>query len=82
MTRFSTIGSKGRITLPRQIRNRLGPEDGDRVEFVVEHSQLTIRPAHATENPFVKYVGVLSAFSDQHEVSAWVRALRDEEAQE
>jgi hypothetical protein len=49
------------------------------VEFVVEDDRTTIRPARAPENPFVKYVGALPAFSDVHELNAWVRTLRDEE---
>jgi len=82
MARSSTISSKGRITVPLEIRNRLGLRTGDRVEFVVEDERTTIRPARAFENPFVKYVGAVPAFSDAHEVNAWVQALREEEAEE
>lgn len=78
MTRSSTISSKGQITVPREIRNRLGLKEGDRVEFVVENDRTTLRPARAPENPFAKYVGALPAFDDVHEVNAWVGALRDE----
>ena len=45
MARSSTISSKGQITVPREIRNRLGLKEGDRVEFVVENDRTTIRPA-------------------------------------
>jgi len=82
MARSSTISSKGQITVPREIRNRLGLKEGDRVEFVVENDRTTIRPARARENPFTKYVGALPAFSGVHEVNAWVQTLRDEEIQE
>jgi antitoxin PrlF len=82
MARTSTISSKGQITVPREIRNRLGLKEGDRVEFIVEKDRTTIRPARAPENPFVKYVGALPTFSGVHEVNAWVRTLRDEETQE
>jgi len=82
MTRSSTISSKGQITVPLEIRNRLGLKQGDRVEFVVENDRTTIRPARAHENPFVKYVGALPAFSGVHDVNAWVRGLRDEEPNE
>jgi len=82
MARSSTISSKGRITVPLEIRNRLGLRTGDRVEFVVEDDRTTIRPARAPENPFVKYVGALPAFFDAREVNAWVQALREEEAEE
>ncbi len=81
MTRSSTISSKGQITVPLEIRNRLGLKKGDRVEFVVDNDRTTIRPARAPENPFLKYVGARSAFSSVHEANAWVRTLRDEEAE-
>ena len=78
MARSSTIGSKGQITVPLEIRNRLGLKKGDRVEFVVDNDRTTIRPARAPENPFLKYIGALPAFSSIHEANAWVRMLRDE----
>lgn len=79
MTKSSTISSKGQITVPLEIRNRLGLKRGDRVEFVVEDGRTTIRPVRPAENPFVKYVGALPAFSGRHKINAWVRSLRDEE---
>jgi antitoxin PrlF len=78
MARSSTISSKGQITVPLEVRKRLGLKVGDRVEFVVDKDRTTIRPARAPQNPFLKYVGALPAFSSIHEANAWVRALRDE----
>jgi antitoxin PrlF len=78
----STISSKGQVTVPLDVRNRLGLKPGDRVEFVVENGRTTIRPARAPENPFTKYVGALPAFSSVREINSWVQALRDEEADE
>jgi len=72
----STISSKGQITVPLQIRKRLGVKPGDRVEFVVEGGQTILRPAQGPENPFVKYVGAHRAFSTLDEVNEWVRDLR------
>jgi AbrB family looped-hinge helix DNA binding protein len=80
MAHSSTISSKGQITVPLEVRKRLGLRVGDRVEFVVDKDRTTIRPARSPENPFLKYVGALPAFSSIHEVNAWVRALRDEES--
>jgi len=82
MPRSSTISSKGQVTVPLEIRNRLGLKEGDRVEFVVEENRTTIRRARAPENPFVKYVGALPAFSGAREINTWVRSLRDEENKE
>jgi antitoxin PrlF len=80
MARSSTISSKGQITVPLEVRKRLGLKAGDRVEFVVDKDRTTIRPARAPQNPFLKYVGALPAFSSIQEANAWVRALRDEES--
>lgn len=77
----STISSKGQITVPLEIRRRLGLKEGDRVEFVVEGEWTIIRPAHPPQNPFEKYAGVLPAFHSQDEIDAWVSGLRDEETE-
>jgi len=74
----STISSKGQITVPREIRLRLGLKEGDRVEFVIENGCTIIRPARGPENPFQKYVGALPAFSGAEEINSWVRDLREE----
>lgn len=74
----STISSKGQITVPLEIRRRLGVKEGDGVEFVVEDGRTILRPARAPENPFEKYRGALPAFRNRREVNAWVRDLRDD----
>ncbi len=82
MAPSSTISSKGQITVPLEIRRRLGLKEGDRVEFVVEGEWTIIRPAQPPENPFEKYVGALPVFNSREEINAWVRSLRDEETQD
>jgi antitoxin PrlF len=82
MARSSTISSKGQITVPLEVRNRLGLKTGDRVEFVMDDGRTTLRPARPPENPFLKYVGALPAFSSKQKVNAWVRSLRDEDGGE
>ncbi len=82
MSRSSTISSKGQVTVPLEIRERLGLKAGDRVEFVVDNGQTLIRRARGAENPFLKYVGALPKFSGARQVNAWVRGLRDEEEDE
>ena len=78
----SKLNSKGQVTLPREVRTRLGLKQGDRVEFVFEEGRTTIRPTRGHENPFAKYVGALATFSDIREAKAWVRELRDADDQE
>jgi antitoxin PrlF len=80
--RSSIISSKGQIILPLEVRKRLGLRTGDRVEFVVENGQTTIRPARAPENPFLKYVGVRPVFPNAKKGNAWVRSLRDSDSED
>jgi antitoxin PrlF len=79
MAAFSTISSKGQITVPVEVRNRLGVKSGDRVEFVFEDGHTVIRPALRETNIFEQYIGVAPAFSSVEEINAWVRDLRDDE---
>ncbi len=65
--------------MPREIRQRLGLQEGDRVEFVIDNGRTIIQPARGPGNPFQKYVGALPTFSSAEEVNSWVRTLRDEE---
>ena len=75
----STISSKGQITVPLEIRERLGLKPGDRVEFVIDDGRTILRPERPPENPFLKYVGAYPAFSSIEEINAWVRSMRDPE---
>jgi len=74
----STISSKGQVTVPQEIRNRIGLSAGDRVEFVVENGQTIIRPLRSETNPFEKYKGVLKSFRSRKEIDAWIGEIRDE----
>ena len=41
----ATLSSKGQVTIPTDVRRRLGLESGDRVEFVEFDGGFAIRPA-------------------------------------
>jgi antitoxin PrlF len=41
----ATITSKGQVTIPSDVRQRLGLESGDRVEFVEIEGGYAIKPA-------------------------------------
>ena len=76
----SSISSKGQVTVPQEIRNRLGLSPGDRVEFAVEGERTVIRPARAMSSPFDKYKGVLGTFpGGAKQIMAWLREIRDED---
>lgn len=77
MGKISTISSKGQITLPVDIRTRLGVKSGDQVEFYVEDGKTVLRPVRPAGNPFEEWVGVLPAFETREEINAWVREMRD-----
>jgi len=80
MKHSSTISSKGQVTVPQEIRNRLGLAAGDRVDFVIEGDRTVLRPARSTSNPFEKYRGVLGTFPDgKKEINAWIYDLRGED---
>ena len=82
MKYLSSLSSKGQITIPREIRSRLGLSAGDRVEFVVEGGQTVIRPSRANTNPFEEYAGILGTFpGGVEEINAWLRDLRSEESE-
>ncbi len=77
----STISSKGQVTVPQEIRHRLGLSTGDRVEFVVEGERTVIRPGRSDANPFERYRGVLGAFPGGTQgINEWIDDLRSEAA--
>lgn len=78
MKAVATITSKGQVTIPQRIRERLGLKEGDRVAFVVENGVTTLEPVRSEENPFAKYVGALGGFNSKDEVNAWLDDLRDD----
>lgn len=54
----STLTSKGQITIPKEIRDRLGVQEGDRIVFQFdEQGRLILRPE--TRDPLDGLVGIL-----------------------
>jgi AbrB family looped-hinge helix DNA binding protein len=76
MNYSSAIDKRGRITVPREIRVRLGLATGYRVEFVIEGERVVVRPV---TDVFEKYRGVIGKFpGGKKAINAWVRSMRDE----
>ena len=72
------VTSKGQVTVPKPIRERLGLKQGDRIEFVEENRRTVVRRARKTGNAFAKYAGALGTFKgDRKQINAWLRDLRD-----
>ena len=80
MPHVSTITSKGQLTVPQEIRKRLGLQAGDRVEFVVEDGRTVIRPLRSEANPFKKFSGILGPFPGGEEgIKAWIDDMRSDD---
>jgi AbrB family looped-hinge helix DNA binding protein len=71
--------SKGQITVPIEVRHRLGLRQGDRVAFEVEDGVATLRPVPAERDAFDVYAGALAALPDEAAVRDWLRDLRDDD---
>ncbi len=76
---IATVTSKGQITLPLEVRRRLGLKRGDKVEFALGDAATVMRPVRKAVNPFLEDVGLVPGFKSVEEVIAWVREMRDDE---
>ena len=76
----SRITSKGQVTVPVEVRRKLGLRSGDLVEFRERGGQTTIVRAAETESPFAKYAGILAKkVKPGFDSVKWQRQLRDED---
>ena len=57
MKKQAKVTSKGRVTMPREIRRRLGVRAGDRLEFEEDAKGVYVR-AVREESAFEKYAGI------------------------
>lgn len=79
----SSVSSKGQVTIPQEIRNRLGLAAGDRVDFVVEDGRTIIRPSRSDPDPFEKQMGILGPFpGGEAGIKAWIDNMRSDEEDE
>jgi len=74
----SRVTGRGRITVPPEIRRRLGLHAGDEIEFVAEERRTIVRRAPSKTDPFKKYQGALKGVSEnRREINAWLRDMRE-----
>ncbi len=75
MISCTVIDKRGRITLPQDVRKRLGLGPGDQIEFVVEDDRIILR---AVTDVFTKWIGILGKFPGGEEgIKAWIRDMRE-----
>lgn len=79
MANSSTISSKGQVTVPIEVRPRLGLQSIDRIEFIEKNGWNVLQAVREDANPFEKWVGTLPYFSSVDEINAWVEEMRSDE---
>lgn len=78
MKQLATVTSKGQITIPQEVRQRLGLKQGDQISFEIENGMTVLRPYRSEVNPFEAFEGALGSFETRDEINAWVADLRDD----
>lgn len=84
-----TITSKGQVTIPKAVRDRLGLRAGDKVDIYEEHGEVHLRKngrgesperslpvdTASKENPFSKWKGCLPEIEGM-DVDEWIEEVR------
>jgi antitoxin PrlF len=83
MKKQAKVTSKGQVTVPREIRRRLGVRAGDRLEFEDNGNGVQVK-AVRTESVFEKYrgIGTPGIGSGRKAIQKWLRELRGHEDEE
>jgi antitoxin PrlF len=51
------VGAKGQVVIPKELRDILGIEPGDEVDFWIDHDHLAVRPAGARRPLLGRFAG-------------------------
>ena len=83
MKRQAKVTSKGQITIPRDIRRRLGVRAGDKVEFEDNGNGVQLTGVRK-ESVFEKYrgIGTPGIGSGRKAINKWLREMRGHEDDE
>jgi len=83
MKKQAKVTSKGQITVPREIRRRLGVRPGDKLEFEDNGNGVQVT-AVRKESPFEKYMGIGNPGigKGRKAIQKWLRELRGHEDDE
>jgi antitoxin PrlF len=79
MKKQAKMTSKGQVTVPREIRRRLGVRPGDRLLFEEDGNGVRVT-AVRKESPFAKYrgIGTPGIGKGRKGIQKWLRELRGE----
>ena len=79
MQKRATITSKGQITVPREVRRRLGVRSGDKLLFEIDGKGVRVRPVRS-KSAFSKYRGIGNPEipSGRKNIGKWLRGMRGE----
>ncbi len=78
------VMSKGQVTIPKDIREVLGIESGDRVTFIVEGN--TVRVVNSAVYAMMRLQEQMrgkaeqAEFANEEDVAAWITKMRRDEA--
>lgn len=59
MVRIRTVGKKGQVTIPKEIRERFGLKEGEKVIFEVRGDEIVMRPKRSGEDYVEELVSVI-----------------------
>ena len=79
MKKQAKVTSKGQVTIPREVRRRLGVRAGDRLQFEEDGDGVRVT-AVRKESPFGKYrgIGTPGIGKGRKAIQKWLRDLRGE----
>jgi AbrB family looped-hinge helix DNA binding protein len=78
MVREAKVTSKGQVTIPLDIRKKLGVREGDKLVFDADGDAVTVRVAAPRESVFEKWrgIGTPGIGKGRAAILRWTREMR------